>query len=183
MIEKLLENGLLSKKKLLLEHYKKIELTDSQVLIILIIMHINDQTKKMTTPSLLARYMNLSADEIENELQILVEKDLIEIKPRYIDFAKLFKKIALISWEFHNIQTNKDFFDQLENKLSSKLNDNQKLELSKLINQAVIKNQVLELADELKPANFDNLIQTLYQELNLNNQTINHLSQFDWLDD
>ncbi|SYV96045.1 Uncharacterised protein, partial [Mycoplasma putrefaciens] len=39
---------------------------------------------------------------------------------------------------------------------------------------------MLELADELKPANFDNLIQTLYQELNLNNQTINHLSQFDW---
>ena len=79
MIFELLEKGIVSKKKLLLEYYKKLNLTDNQALIILMIMYLNDQTRKMTTPNLLANYLNLSSVEIENELELLAEKDLIEI--------------------------------------------------------------------------------------------------------
>ena len=76
MIFELLEKGIVSKKKLLLEYYKKLNLTDNQALIILMIMYLNDQTRKMTTPNLLANYLNLSSVEIENELELLAEKDL-----------------------------------------------------------------------------------------------------------
>lgn len=46
MIFELLEKGIVSKKKLLLEYYKKLNLTDNQALIILMIMYLNDQTRK-----------------------------------------------------------------------------------------------------------------------------------------
>lgn len=101
MILKMLEKGIISKKKLLLEYYKKLNLTDNQALIILMIMYLNDQTRKMTTPNLLANYLNLSSVEIEKELELLAEKDLIEIKSDFIDFSNLFQKIGLLVNDFN----------------------------------------------------------------------------------
>ncbi|WP_107682086.1 DnaD family protein, partial [Mycoplasma mycoides] len=132
MIFELLEKGIVSKKKLLLEYYKKLNLTDNQALIILMIMYLNDQTRKMTTPNLLANYLNLSSVEIENELELLAEKDLIEIKTDFIDFSNLFKKITLLVNDSFLIKQYNQFFINFEKNLLFVLTKDEKLKIIKL---------------------------------------------------
>ncbi|AJM71861.1 DnaD family protein [Mycoplasma yeatsii] len=183
MIEQLLEKGIVSKKKLLLEYYKKINLTDNQLLIVLMIMHINDQTRKMVTPTLLSQYMNMNVDDIENELQGLVDNDLIDIKPRYIDFNKLFEKLSNAAASFYKIQDNKEFLDSVDQKLNFKLNEEEKLNILSLTSQDITKKQLLEIVSKNQFADYESLIKEINTFLNSYSLITNELSKFDWLDD
>ncbi|QVK09012.1 DnaD family protein [Mycoplasma mycoides] len=179
MILKMLEKGIISKKKLLLEYYKKLNLTDNQALIILMIMYLNDQTRKMTTPNLLANYLNLSSVEIEKELELLAEKDLIEIKSDFIDFSNLFQKIGLLVNDSFLIEQNITFFNDLEKNLLFSLTENQKLKLLDLLKTSIKKEQVLQLSINKKLFSFEELL----KEVEIFLKSTNKFKQFDWLDD
>ncbi|QVK06319.1 DnaD family protein [Mycoplasma mycoides] len=179
MILKMLEKGIISKKKLLLEYYKKLNLTDNQALIILMIMYLNDQTRKMTTPNLLANYLNLSSFEIEKELELLAEKDLIEIKSDFIDFSNLFQKIGLLVNDSFLIEQNITFFNDLEKNLLFSLTENQKLKLLDLLKTSIKKEQVLQLSINKKLFSFEELL----KEVEIFLKSTNKFKQFDWLDD
>ncbi|UKS54201.1 DnaD family protein [Mycoplasma feriruminatoris] len=179
MILKMLEKGLVSKKKLLLEYYKKLELSDNQALIILMIMYLNDQTRKMTTPNLLANYLNLTSEQIEKELEILAEKDLIEIKTDFIDFSNLFNKIALLVNNTFLIEQHIDFFNNLEKNLLFNLFENQKLQILDLLKTSINKEQILQITTNKKISSFIDLL----KEIELFLKSSNKLMQFDWLDD
>ncbi|MDP4040037.1 DnaD family protein [Mycoplasma mycoides] len=179
MILKMLEKGIISKKKLLLEYYKKLNLTDNQALIILMIMYLNDQTRKMTTPNLLANYLNLSSVEIEKELELLAEKDLIEIKSDFIDFSNLFQKIGLLVNNSFLIEQNITFFNDLEKNLLFSLTENQKLKLLDLLKTSIKKEQVLQLSINKKLFSFEELL----KEVEIFLKSTNKFKQFDWLDD
>ncbi|QVK02302.1 DnaD family protein [Mycoplasma mycoides subsp. capri] len=179
MILKMLEKGIISKKKLLLEYYKKLNLTDNQALIILMIMYLNDQTRKMTTPNLLANYLNLSSVEIEKELELLAEKDLIEIKSDFIDFSNLFQKIGLLVNDSFLIEQDITFFNDLEKNLLFSLTENQKLKLLDLLKTSIKKEQVLQLSINKKLFSFEELL----KEVEIFLKSTNKFKQFDWLDD
>ncbi|AJK51596.1 DnaD family protein [Mycoplasma capricolum] len=178
MIFELLEKGIISKKKLLLEYYKKLNLTDNQALIILMIMYLNDQTRKMTTPNLLANYLNLSSVEIENELEILAEKDLIEIKTDFIDFSNLFKKITLLVNGSFLIKQYNQFFINLEKNLLFSLTQDQKLKIIKLLQTNIKEEQLLQITNNKKISDFNFLLKEIERYLNSN-----QLILFDWLND
>ncbi|KIM14095.1 DnaD family protein [Mycoplasma capricolum subsp. capricolum] len=178
MIFELLEKGIVSKKKLLLEYYKKLNLTDNQALIILMIMYLNDQTRKMTTPNLLANYLNLSSVEIENELEILAEKDLIEIKTDFIDFSNLFKKITLLVNDSFLIKQYNQFFINLEKNLLFSLTQDQKLKIIKLLQTNIKEEQLLQITNNKKISDFNFLLKEIERYLNSN-----QLILFDWLND
>ncbi|AOQ22245.1 DnaD family protein [Mycoplasma capricolum subsp. capripneumoniae] len=178
MIFELLEKGIVSKKKLLLEYYKKLNLTDNQALIILMIMYLNDQTRKMTTPNLLANYLNLSSVEIENELEILAEKDLIEIKTDFIDFSNLFKKITLLVNGSFLIKQYNQFFINLEKNLLFSLTQDQKLKIIKLLQTNIKEEQLLQITNNKKISDFNFLLKEIERYLNSN-----QLILFDWLND
>ncbi|ABC01072.1 DnaD family protein [Mycoplasma capricolum] len=178
MIFELLEKGIVSKKKLLLEYYKKLNLTDNQALIILMIMYLNDQTRKMTTPNLLANYLNLSSVEIENELEILAEKDLIEIKTDFIDFSNLFKKITLLVNDSFLIKQYNQFFINLEKNLLFILTQDQKLKIIKLLQTNIKEEQLLQITNNKKISDFNFLLKEIEKYLNSN-----QLILFDWLND
>ncbi|WBX36196.1 DnaD family protein [Mycoplasma capricolum] len=178
MIFELLEKGIVSKKKLLLEYYKKLNLTDNQALIILMIMYLNDQTRKMTTPNLLANYLNLSSVEIENELEILAEKDLIEIKTDFIDFSNLFKKITLLVNDSFLIKQYNQFFISLEKNLLFILTQDQKLKIIKLLQTNIKEEQLLQITNNKKISDFNFLLKEIERYLNSN-----QLILFDWLND
>ncbi|KEZ19044.1 DnaD family protein [Mycoplasma capricolum] len=178
MIFELLEKGIVSKKKLLLEYYKKLNLTDNQALIILMIMYLNDQTRKMTTPNLLANYLNLSSVEIENELEILAEKDLIEIKTDFIDFSNLFKKITLLVNDSFLIKQYNQFFINLEKNLLFILTQDQKLKIIKLLQTNIKEEQLLQITNNKKISDFNFLLKEIERYLNSN-----QLILFDWLND
>ncbi|WP_434324851.1 DnaD family protein [Mycoplasma capricolum] len=178
MIFELLEKGIVSKKKLLLEYYKKLNLTDNQALIILMIMYLNDQTRKMTTPNLLANYLNLSSVEIENELEILAEKDLIEIKTDFIDFSNLFKKITLLVNDSFLIKQYNQFFINLEKNLLFSLTQDQRLKIIKLLQTNIKEEQLLQITNNKKISDFNFLLKEIERYLNSN-----QLILFDWLND
>ncbi|KJQ46426.1 DnaD family protein [Mycoplasma mycoides] len=178
MIFELLEKGIVSKKKLLLEYYKKLNLTDNQALIILMIMYLNDQTRKMTTPNLLANYLNLSSVEIENELELLAEKDLIEIKTDFIDFSNLFKKITLLVNDSFLIKQYNQFFINFEKNLLFVLTKDEKLKIIKLLQTNIKEEQLLQITNKKKIFDFNFLLKEIEKYLNSN-----QLILFDWLND
>ncbi|QQY78564.1 DnaD family protein [Mycoplasma mycoides subsp. capri] len=178
MILKMLEKGIISKKKLLLEYYKKLNLTDNQALIILMIMYLNDQTRKMTTPNLLANYLNLSSVEIEKELELLAEKDLIEIKSDFIDFSNLFQKIGLLVNDSFLIEQYNQFFINFEKNLLFVLTKDEKLKIIKLLQTNIKEEQLLQITNKKKISDFNFLLKEIEKYLNSN-----QLILFDWLDD
>ncbi|WP_434343273.1 DnaD family protein [Mycoplasma sp. 06067-C1-B144P-99-0482-3] len=178
MIFELLEKGIVSKKKLLLEYYKRLNLTDNQALIILMIMYLNDQTRKMTTPNLLANYLNLSSVEIENELELLAEKDLIEIKTDFIDFSNLFKKITLLVNDSFLIKQYNQFFINFEKNLLFVLTKDEKLKIIKLLQTNIKEEQLLQITNKKKISDFNFLLKEIEKYLNSN-----QLILFDWLND
>ncbi|AMK56712.1 DnaD family protein [Mycoplasma mycoides] len=178
MIFELLEKGIVSKKKLLLEYYKKLNLTDNQALIILMIMYLNDQTRKMTTPNLLANYLNLSSVEIENELELLAEKDLIEIKTDFIDFSNLFKKITLLVNDSFLIKQYNQFFINFEKNILFVLTKDEKLKIIKLLQTNIKEEQLLQITNKKKISDFNFLLKEIEKYLNSN-----QLILFDWLND
>ena len=62
---------------LLLEYYKKLRLSENEVMLILMIDHLLEQKNTLITPDLLSLKMNISSKELDKILVSLLERDLI----------------------------------------------------------------------------------------------------------
>ena len=62
---------------LLLEYYKKLKLSENEVMVILMIDHLLEQKNTLITPDLLSLKMNISSKELDKILVNLLERDLI----------------------------------------------------------------------------------------------------------
>ena len=62
---------------LLLEYYKKLRLSENEVMVILMIDHLLEQKNTLITPDLLYLKMNISSKELDKILVSLLERDLI----------------------------------------------------------------------------------------------------------
>ena len=62
---------------LLLEYYKKLRLSEKEVMVILMIDHLLEQKNTLITPDLLSLKMNISSKELDKILVSLLERDLI----------------------------------------------------------------------------------------------------------
>ena len=71
---------------LLLEYYKKLHLSENDVMVILMIDHLIEQKNQLITPDLLSIRMNLKINEIDKILVSLINKQLLDY-----DFSKKIK--------------------------------------------------------------------------------------------
>ena len=62
---------------LLLEYYKKLRLSENEVMVILMIDHLLEQKNTLITPDILSLKMNISSKELDKILVNLLERDLI----------------------------------------------------------------------------------------------------------
>ena len=62
---------------LLLEYYKKLRLSENEVMVILMTDHLLEQKNTLITPDLLSLKMNISSKELDKILVSLLERDLI----------------------------------------------------------------------------------------------------------
>ena len=62
---------------LLLEYYKKLRLSENEVMVILMIDHLLEQKNTLITPDLLSLKMNISSKELDKILVSLLERDFI----------------------------------------------------------------------------------------------------------
>ena len=81
---------------LLLEYYKKLRLSENEVMVILMIDHLLEQKNTLITPDLLSLKMNISSKELDKILVTLLERDLIEYdmgKKVKVSLKSLHKKL------------------------------------------------------------------------------------------
>ena len=81
---------------LLLEYYKKLKLSENEVMVILMIDHLLEQKNTLITPDLLSLKMNISSKELDKILVTLLERDLIEYdmgKKVKVSLKSLHKKL------------------------------------------------------------------------------------------
>ena len=81
---------------LLLEYYKKLRLSENEVMVILMIDHLLEQKNTLITPDLLSLKMNISSKELDKILVSLLERDLIVydmVKKVKVSLKSLHKKL------------------------------------------------------------------------------------------
>ena len=81
---------------LLLEYYKKLKLSENEVMVILMIDHLLEQKNTLITPDLLSLKMNISSKELDKILVTLLDRDLIEYdmgKKVKVSLKSLHKKL------------------------------------------------------------------------------------------
>lgn len=93
MLLDLLTKKYIDKENLLLGNYKKIGLTENQLVVILLIMHMNNQT---LTPKEISKYTNLTDKEVEKIFDELLDKKLIKVSSKTIDLKPLFIKLVQV---------------------------------------------------------------------------------------
>ncbi|ASZ08960.1 DnaD family protein [Mesoplasma chauliocola] len=178
MLVELLAKGLISKHKLLLENYKKIGMNENQVMLVLITMQLSDENKKMITPLKLSKFMNISIDTIEIELQDLVDKRLVKIKPKEIDFSLLFLKIVLLI-ENESVKKGESYFIQtIEKELGWKFTLPQIEEVKDLLHNAISRQQVLDILYKNEIKNYESFLKIVGRYSNKIEKSL----KFNWLE-
>lgn len=178
MLIELLAKGLISKNKLLLENYKKILMNENQVMIVLLTMQFSDENKKMITPLKLSKFMNISIDTIEIELQDLVDKRLVKIKPKEIDFSQLFLKIVLMI-ENESLKKGETYFIQtIEKEIGWKFTTPQIEEVKDLLQTSISRQQVLDILYKHQIENYESFLKLVGKYSNKIEKSL----KFNWLE-
>ncbi|WP_027063145.1 DnaD family protein [Mesoplasma seiffertii] len=180
MLIDLLKKGVISKDNLLFDNYKKIGLNENQVMIVKMIMHISKSESKFVTPRVVATKMTLSETEIENEIETMIEKGLVKIVAKNIDFSPLFIKLAISSEQEYLALEDKTFIATIQEQLSFELEEEQIKELANIINVNVSKKQLLEILSS------EDTINTYGEFVKRIGKLINNkpkgITKFNWLD-
>lgn len=178
MLIELLAKGLISKNKLLLENYKKILMNENQVMIVLLTMQFSDENKKMITPLKLSKFMNISIDTIEIELQDLVDKRLVKIKPKEIDFSQLFLKIVLMI-ENESLKKGETYFIQtIEKEIGWKFTTPQIEEVKDLLQTSISRQQVLDILYKHQIEDYESFLKLVGKYSNKIEKSL----KFNWLE-
>ncbi|WP_027062900.1 DnaD family protein [Mesoplasma seiffertii] len=98
-------------------------------------MYISKSESKFVTPRVVATKMTLSETEIENEIETMIEKGLVKIVAKNIDFSPLFIKLAISSEQEYLALEDKTFIATIQEQLSFELEEEQIKELESVINK------------------------------------------------
>lgn len=158
-----IKNNLINNKKILLYYYKNLEITDSELLILTLIINRQEDGLKIATPSDISKFLNLEIEEIEDHILSLQEKGLliynISSKKQNFDLYPLFNKLAvLIETKFIDYLSTNDcktfiskyFKTSLTNDEKAAINFYEKKEGSlQLIREILLTNNFKNLGDFL----------------------------------
>ncbi|MCL8211277.1 hypothetical protein LD125_00605 [Mesoplasma sp. JKS002658] len=183
MIVELLKKNLIDKKTFLLMNYQKVDLNELQLTIVLLTLELSGQNggKKVVTSGDLGLYMSLSPSQIDNEMDDLIQKGLVKITSKSIDFTSLFLSIAvcLDNLEVEKFQnTQQDFFSQISQDLGENLTFEQISFLSQTIYEDLTLEQVLGFSHQKNINNFDDLRTKINQEISKKPKA---LFKYNWL--
>lgn len=180
MIVDLLRKNLIDKKTFLLKNYHLVALSEAQLVIVLLTLELSSQDggRRVVTSSDLAQYMSLNPEEIDAEMDDLIQKSLVKITSRSIDFTTLFLSIAA-EIELEDQQTTQqDFFLQIGQALDQPLSFEQIGFLNQTVNNILSPEQVLAFASQKNVNNFEELRSKINQEISKKPKA---LFKYNWL--
>ncbi|WP_342269163.1 DnaD family protein [Spiroplasma endosymbiont of Aspidapion aeneum] len=108
MIYELFDRGYLNSEALLIRYYKKIGISENQLIIILLINSLKRESDRVYMPSEISKYMNISKECISKEIDILIENKFFNIEKnkssgtQKINFSPIYNKI-IYEIELENI--------------------------------------------------------------------------------
>ncbi len=133
IINKLLKDGILDKKKLLTTKYKSVGIADQEALLLLNIIE-KDDSKKITVNSI-SKKLDISKNETEELLGSLIKSKLVNVKHTkagiVFDLTAMFEKLAALYYPPEDL-------DPMETKVNWLINQ------LKLKNTPVVKKQLGE---------------------------------------
>ncbi|WP_026389701.1 DnaD family protein [[Acholeplasma] multilocale] len=177
MLLDLMKKGIVSKRNILLTNYKKIGLTENQTMIVMMIMTLSEDDKKFITPNVLSKQMNLSEQDIEDQIELLMEQDLVKVTSKIIDFSPLFQKIAIIEESGYMALENEDFVQFVKSKIV--ISDPELAELSNMINVSISENKLREIINHENVVDYKDLKKKISKELTSKPKSI---TRFNWID-
>ena len=121
----ILKKGQISFPKLLLNNYKKLELTEIELVLLIYLMN----EEEIYNPKKIEQELNFNLKEIMEIVTNLSSKDLISFKVKkvnnirteYIDFDSLYKKLAFILMNKEEKKYDSNLFDIFEKEFSRPL--------------------------------------------------------------
>ena len=145
MLEKmalLIQNSTMMLPRSLLLNYKKIGLTEKDILFLIYVMN---EKSMIFNPEKIGKDLNFSIEEVLEAIGLLTSKDLIEIKmvkennihQEYLCLDKLYKKLALliINEEKDEAEEKSNVYNVFENEFGRTLSPNECEILARLIEE------------------------------------------------
>ncbi|WP_374695998.1 DnaD family protein [Spiroplasma endosymbiont of Polydrusus formosus] len=134
MLNNLFNKGSINKWRFLLSYYKLINLSEEQLVLIMLIMNRSSSDKRFIVPLEIANYSNFTEAQAKKMLDQLKQDGFIEIKMKKdvleMDLSPIFNKI-IISLENSQLNVEKNIlFDQVNEILQQPLNDQEKATLN-----------------------------------------------------
>ena len=185
---KLITEGVVNKWRLLLNYYRKLNITEEELCLIFLVMHLSNSKHDFVSSSVLIQYSSFSKEQINNLFSSLTKKQLLKVQVvdfQYkMEFAPLFQQIVLLINE-----------DKKTNVVNS-----QDERVIKLINEKLLipmtRKQIKNLQSVMKTYNIDytffvSFVQRINTKLNFETFMRNlteylqnnppSLTQFNWL--
>ncbi|ARU92027.1 putative dnad-like replication protein [Spiroplasma clarkii] len=181
----LFNKGLINKKSLLILNYAKLNITEKQLAIILLILELSNDEAKSFTPSQLSEYMTMDRDAIEKEMSYLVNKNLVSIEQKnrrsVLNFTPLFTRILIALEEELSKNSTQDNFDYISKIVAQKLTTAQVDELNEFLDKGISQQKVKALIIEKQIKNYPDLIKELNLLLKTNKPL--KITKYNWLND
>ncbi|MBW3057738.1 DnaD family protein [Spiroplasma poulsonii] len=134
MLNNLFNKGSINKWQFLLSHYKLINLSEEQLVLIMLIMNCSSSDKRFITPLEIANHSNFTETKAKSMLDQLKQEGFIDIKMKKdvleMDLSPIFNKIIIA---IENLELNvekKILFDQVNQILQNPLTEHEKATLN-----------------------------------------------------
>ncbi|WP_342255577.1 DnaD family protein [Spiroplasma endosymbiont of Poecilobothrus nobilitatus] len=134
MLNSLFNKGSINKWRFLLSYYKLINLSEEQLVLIMLIMNCSSSDKRFITPLEIANHSNFSEDQAKKMLDHLKQAGFIDIKMKKsvleMDLSPIFNKIIIA---IENLELNvekKILFEKVNQILQHPLNEHEKATLN-----------------------------------------------------
>lgn len=124
-IVNLISSGNISFPKILLLNYKKLNITEQELVIIIYLLNVND----IFNPKKYSQELNIKMTDILESVSNLEEKGILKINTRkvnniteeYIDFTNLYNKLAFIVIDDKEKEPSENLFDSFEKEFARPL--------------------------------------------------------------
>ncbi|AGR40961.1 DnaD family protein [Spiroplasma taiwanense] len=180
----LFQSGIINKKSLLILNYSKINLNEKQLAIVLIIMELSSYEQRNFTPSQIENYMNITKQEIEQEIADLLKNRFIKIdqkgKKTVLDLSPLFNRLLVKLEEEHSILKVDSEYNFLEKIFNNKLVKEEILKFDEYIESGISKPKILEYIHQYSITNVKDLLLKLEEKSKKSSVKI---TMYNWLND
>ncbi|WP_342252424.1 DnaD family protein [Spiroplasma endosymbiont of Amphibalanus improvisus] len=184
MLNDLIDKGIINKEHLLLSYYKEIGLSENELILILLIMHISAIKNSSVSAKSISELSNFDEDYIDQAIDELDERELIKIKvsPKgrvKLDIEPIFQIISVkLSNQILSIENNV-VYDSVNFVLETSLNNEQKIILNKLIKDKISDNSLITLVNSIpSKITFEKLLDVINKRINMKPKGY---TKFNWL--